>query len=68
MLNADDPGLVGHGGDTSLDAAIFGPCRTPVRHTMLAGRWVVRDGRHRDEEAVLESYRRAIGRIANGVK
>ena len=68
VLNGDDPALAGHGGDTSLDAAIFGPCRTPVRHTMLAGRWVVRDGRHRDEEAVLESYRRAIGRIANGVK
>jgi hypothetical protein len=35
---------------------------------MLAGRWVVRDGRHRDEEAVLEGFRRAIARIANGVK
>jgi len=68
VLNPDDPALVGHRGDTSLDAAIFGPCRTPVRHTMLAGRWVVRDGRHRDEEAVLESFRRAIAGIENGTK
>ncbi len=68
VLNPDDPALVGHRGDTSLDAAIFGPCRTPVRHTMLAGRWVVRDGRHRDEEAVLESFRRAIAGIGNGTK
>ena len=66
VLNADDPAFAGHRGDTSLDAAIFGPCRTPVRHTMLAGRWVVRDGRHRDEEAVLQSFRRAIAGIANG--
>ncbi len=68
VLDGDDPALVGHPGVTALDAAIFGPCRRPVRHAMLAGRWVVRDGRHRDEEAVLDGYRRAIARIANGVK
>ena len=30
-----------------LDAAIFGPCRRPVRDVMVGGRWIVRDGRHR---------------------
>ena len=68
VLDGDDPALAGHDGGTALDAAIFGPCRRPVRHAMLAGRWVVRDGRHRDEEAVLDGYRRAIARIAGGVK
>jgi len=33
---------------------------------MLGGRWVVRDGRHRDEEAVLAAFRRTMARIANG--
>lgn len=66
MLDRDDPALAGHGGDTLLDAAIFGPCRAPVRHTMLGGHWVVRDGRHADEDAVLADYRRAIARVANG--
>ena len=66
VLDRDDPALAGHGGDTLLDAAIFGPCRAPVRHTMLGGHWVVRDGRHADEDAVLADYRRAIARVANG--
>lgn len=68
VLDGEDPALAGHAGDTVLDAAIFGPCRRPVRHTMLAGRWVVRDGRHRDEDAVLGGFRRAVARIANGAK
>ena len=29
-----------------LDAAVFGPCRAPVRDVMVGGRWIVRDGRH----------------------
>jgi formimidoylglutamate deiminase len=66
VLDGDDPALAGHGGDTLLDAAIFGPCRAPVRHTMLGGRWVVRDGHHHDEDAVLADYRRAMARVANG--
>jgi hypothetical protein len=35
---------------------------------MLGGRWVVRDGRHRDEDAVLEAFRRTLARMANGAK
>jgi formimidoylglutamate deiminase len=65
VLDGDDPALAGHG-DTVLDAAIFGPCRKPVRHTMLRGRWIVRDGVHRDEDAVFAGYRRAIDRVVNG--
>ena len=38
--------------DDVLDAAIFGPCRQPVRDVMVAGRWVVREGRHPDEATV----------------
>ena len=32
--------------ETVLDAAVFGPCRAPVRDVMVGGRWVVRDGHH----------------------
>lgn len=62
VLDADEPALAGHG-DTILDAAIFGPCRAPVRHTMASGSWIVRDGRHRDEEAVWSRFRAAMGRF-----
>ena len=62
VLNTDDVALAGHDDATLLDAAIFGPCRAPVRHAMLAGRWVVRDGRHRDEEAVRSAFTGAMKR------
>jgi len=64
VLDADDPALAGQAVDDLLDAAIFGPCRHPVRDVMVAGRWVVRDGRHPDERAVLQGYRSALARLA----
>jgi formimidoylglutamate deiminase len=60
VLDADDPALAGVPHDALLDAAIFGPCRRPVRDAMVGGRWLVRDGRHPQEEAVLRRYRAAI--------
>ena len=46
VLNTDDPALASQSVDDMLDAAIFGPCRQPVRDVMVGGRWVVRDGQH----------------------
>ena len=63
VLDRDEAALAGHG-DTVLDAAIFGPCRAPVRHTMLRGLWVVRDGHHRDGDRIFARYRRTIERLA----
>lgn len=65
VLDGDEPALAGHG-ETVLDAAIFGPCRAPVKHAMLDGRWVVRDGRHHREDEVFARYRQAIVRVAGG--
>ena len=65
-LDTHDAALAGHDADTLLDAAIFGPCRAPVRHAMFSGRWVVRDARHRDEDAVRAGFDRAIRRVAGG--
>jgi formimidoylglutamate deiminase len=63
VLNVDDPALAGQGADTLLDAAIFGPCRQPVRDVMVAGQWVVRDGHHPREEAVLARYRTTLAHL-----
>jgi formimidoylglutamate deiminase len=35
-----------------------------VRDVMVRGRWVVRDGRHPEERAVLAQYRAALARLA----
>ena len=56
--NGDDPALADLPPETLLDAAIFGPCRRPVRDVMVGGRWVVRDGRHPREDAVLAATAR----------
>ena len=64
VLNADDPALVAQPVDDVIDAAIFGPCRQPVRDVMVAGRWVVRDGHHPGERAALAAYRAALARLA----
>ncbi len=63
VLDADDPALAGQPIDDVIDSAIFGPCRRPVRDVMVAGKWLVRDGRHVDGEAVLARYRRALAQI-----
>ena len=63
VLNGDDPGLVEQAASTMLDAAIYGPGRRIVRDVMVAGRWVIGEGHHADEEAVLLRYRQALKRL-----
>jgi formimidoylglutamate deiminase len=63
VLNGNDPALAGQPADALLDAAIFGPCCQPVRDVMVGGNWVVRDGRHPREEAVLARYATALARM-----
>jgi formimidoylglutamate deiminase len=63
-LDRADPALAEQGADALLDAAIFGPCRRPVRDVMVAVRWVVRDGHHAHEEAVFARYRRTMADLA----
>ena len=63
VLDAADAALAGQDRDAVLDAAIFGPCRKPVRDVMVAGRWVVRGGHHAREDAVLDRYRRTLAEL-----
>ena len=63
VLDADEPALVAQTIDDVLDAAIFGPCRRPVRDVMVAGRWLVREGQHAEERAALQNYRAALARL-----
>ncbi|MGE5104958.1 MAG: formimidoylglutamate deiminase, partial [Betaproteobacteria bacterium] len=63
VLDMDDPALAGQPVERVLDAAIFGPCRRPVRDLVSRGRFVVRDGHHAREQDVLRRYRAALARI-----
>jgi formimidoylglutamate deiminase len=63
VLNGDDPALVEQPAQNVLDAAIFGPGRQIVRDVMVAGRWVIGEGHHADEEAILVRYRQTLKRL-----
>jgi formimidoylglutamate deiminase len=63
VLNGDDPALVEQPAQNVLDAAIFGPGRNIVRDVMVAGRWVIGEGHHADEEATLVRYRQTLKRL-----
>ncbi|HVP87172.1 MAG TPA: formimidoylglutamate deiminase [Casimicrobiaceae bacterium] len=63
VLDANDPGLVEQPPENLLDAAIFGPGRRLVRDVMVAGRWVIGEGHHADEEAILVRYRQTMRRL-----
>lgn len=63
VLNSDEPALVEHAAKDVLDAAIFGPGKRIVRDVMVAGRWVVGEGHHADEEAILTRYRQTLKRL-----
>ena len=63
VLDGDDPALAEQPVARLLDAAIFGPARHVVRDVMVAGRWVIGEGHHADEEAILTRYRQTIKRL-----
>jgi len=63
VLDTADPALAGIAVEHALDAAIFGPCRGPVRDVMVKGQWVVRDGRHARQDATLAAYRATLSRL-----
>ena len=63
-LDRDHPSLAGHVGDGILDALVFAGGSAAIRHVMVGGRWVVREGRHPAEERIAENYRAALRRLA----
>jgi formimidoylglutamate deiminase len=63
VLDANDPALADQRIDDVVDAAIFGPCRRPVRDVMVGGRWRVRDGVHVDRDRVFARYRQAMAEL-----
>jgi len=57
-LDPSHPALAGQAAETALDAWIFSSASPGVvRNVMVGGRWVIRDGRHEDEEQILDAFR-----------
>lgn len=65
VLDADHPALVGRTGDALADGWVFSGNASPVRHVMVAGRWVLRDGAHARETEIGAAFRRVMRRLAS---
>lgn len=63
VLDADLPFMAGKLRDHVLDAAIFAANQNPVKDVMAGGRWVIRNGHHKREEAVLEKFRAVMEKL-----
>ena len=64
LLDGDYPSLAARTGDALIDSWIFAAGENPVRHVMVGGDWVIRDGHHRLETEIEERYRTVIARLA----
>jgi formimidoylglutamate deiminase len=63
VMNPDDTAIAEQRGDAILDAAIFGPAKTPVRDVMVGGAWVVQGGHHAREAEAFRKYRETLNRL-----
>ncbi len=63
FLNPDADVLLGHSTNTVLDAWILGGTENPVRDVMVAGEWVIRDGKHKNQETIRDAYKSAMKRL-----
>src|SRR5262249_4753099 len=63
VIDAEQPALFGKADDVLLDAVVFAGNANPVRDVMVGGKWVVSEGRHITEEAVLRAYRATLEQV-----
>lgn len=63
VLDDGHPAMAGREEDDLLDAWIFATTAPAVRHVMVGGRWVVRDGRHPGRDAAARAYREVVRRL-----
>jgi formimidoylglutamate deiminase len=63
VLDDNHPALIGRAGDALLDSWIFCGGNACVRHVFVAGEQVVKDRRHKEEDAVAARFRRTMKRL-----
>ena len=54
-VDLDDPSIAGSSRDDLLANIVFSLSRTAVRDVVVAGKQIVENGRHRDQEAIIET-------------
>jgi formimidoylglutamate deiminase len=64
VVDPERPNLYGRSDDLFLDALVFAGNDNPVTGVMVGGDWVVRDGRHAQEDQILAAYKSAVAALA----
>jgi formimidoylglutamate deiminase len=67
VLDPLHPALAGRRGLALLDAWLFSGNATPVRHVMVEGRWVVRDGAHLRGAEIADAFARSMRGLAEAL-
>jgi formimidoylglutamate deiminase len=60
VLDAEHPRMIGHDTHSALDAFIFSAGSGAVRDVMVAGKWVVQNGKHPAREDVQRAFAHAM--------
>ena len=55
-IDLNDPSVVGVAGDDLLAAIVFGLSKTAVREVVIGGKQVVSEGRHPDQDEIVERF------------
>lgn len=63
ILDPDAMALPGLQQDAIFDGAIFARPSLPVQHMLVAGEWVIESGRHAQERAITDAFRRVVTRL-----
>lgn len=63
ILDESSPILVGTPDNAIIDRFIFNGNQNPVRHVMVAGKWVVRDYKHAREDEIFHEFAATMGRL-----
>jgi formimidoylglutamate deiminase len=64
VLDAEHPAMVGAAADSALDHLLFAGGEAAIRDVMVAGRWVIKDRRHRVEDELRPRFATLMRRLA----
>ena len=64
VLDKTHPSMVGAAAQTALDHLLFAGASAAIRDVMVAGRWVIRDGRHAAEGDLHDRFTRLMNGFA----
>ena len=59
-VDLDDPSIAGSSHEDLLASIVFSLSRSAVRDVVVAGKRIVEDGKHRDQEAIIETFKHGL--------